>query len=67
MILFFGAHKYSHNDLSFHTFLFLKGRADGKGQVVAPQVFNGETLCGNYEDFDNALEDDTLKEFLHLI
>lgn len=48
-------------------FMISNGRADGKGQVVAPQVFNGETLCGNYEDFDNALEDDKLKEFLHLI
>jgi len=48
-------------------FMMSNGRADSKGQVRAPQIFNGDKLCGNYEDFDMALEDDTLKEFLLLI
>jgi len=48
-------------------FMLSNGKSDSKGSVAAPQIFNGETLCGNYEDFDEALEDDQLKEFLRLI
>jgi glutaredoxin len=47
-------------------FMLSNGRSDSKGHVAAPQIFNGETLCGNYEEFDFALEDDQLKEFLKL-
>merc|ERR1712212_157991 len=47
-------------------FMLSNGRADARGTVSAPQIFNGTTLCGNYEDLDNAIEDDLLKEFLQL-
>jgi len=48
-------------------FMLSNGQSDSKGRVTAPQIFNGDTLCGNYEEFDEALEDDRLKEFLRLV
>ena len=39
-------------------------KQDGQRNVLPPQIFNGEELRGNFEDFDIANEDDNLEEFL---
>jgi len=34
--------------------------------ALPPQLANGDEYCGSYEDFDVAVEDGALKEFLKL-
>lgn len=34
--------------------------------ILAPQIANGDEYCGGYEDFENAIEMENLKEFLKL-
>merc|ERR1719347_1189812 len=41
-------------------------KKEGQRNVLPPQLFNGETYCGDYDDFDVANEDDELEEFLGL-
>ena len=38
----------------------------GDPKAIPPQIFNGDQYCGNYEAFDDAVEDDELEEFLKL-
>ncbi|KAJ8027174.1 SH3 domain-binding glutamic acid-rich-like protein 3 [Holothuria leucospilota] len=38
----------------------------GDDKAVAPQIFNDDQYCGNFEKFEEANESDTLKEFLKL-
>ncbi|XP_060069299.1 SH3 domain-binding glutamic acid-rich-like protein 3 [Ylistrum balloti] len=38
----------------------------GNPEILPPQLFNGDTYCGNFEQFDDALEDGVLLEFLRL-
>ncbi|CAG5128299.1 unnamed protein product [Candidula unifasciata] len=38
----------------------------GDSHALAPQIVNGDNYCGNYEAFDEAVENKTLKEFLKL-
>merc|ERR1711936_8231 len=39
-------------------------KKEGQRHALPPQIFNGETYCGDYDDFDVANEDDELEEFL---
>merc|ERR1711955_102544 len=41
-------------------------KKEGQRHALPPQIFNGETYCGDYDDFDVANEDDELEEFLGL-
>jgi len=46
---------------------FMRGGAkkkENQRNVLPPQIFNGDTYCGDYDDFDVANEDDHLEEFL---
>jgi len=54
---------------------FMQANATAKGETVsdvnpphplAPQIFNGQTYCGDYNGFELANECDTLEAFLHL-
>ncbi|XP_065907471.1 SH3 domain-binding glutamic acid-rich-like protein 3 [Dysidea avara] len=38
----------------------------GDEKAVPPQIFNGDTYCGNFQKFDDAVEDGELKQFLKL-
>ncbi|OWF41066.1 SH3 domain-binding glutamic acid-rich-like protein 3 [Mizuhopecten yessoensis] len=38
----------------------------GNPEILPPQLFNGDTYCGCFEQFDDALEDGVLLEFLRL-
>jgi len=40
--------------------------ACGDQSLLAPQLFNGNTLCGGYEQFEEAVEDKIMKQFLKL-
>ncbi|GFW48276.1 SH3 domain-binding glutamic acid-rich protein homolog [Trichonephila clavipes] len=39
---------------------------NNKPKALPPQIFNEETYCGDYEDFEMANEDDQLMSFLQL-
>jgi len=39
-------------------------KKDGQRNVIPPQIFNGDQLRGDFEDFDISNEDDILEEFL---
>eukprot|EP00048_Salpingoeca_helianthica_P014441 m.221723 g.221723 ORF g.221723 m.221723 type:complete len:94 (-) comp15870_c0_seq1:198-479(-) len=39
----------------------------GDANAIPPQLFNGDTYCGNYEQFMEANELGTVKEFLKLV
>ena len=42
-------------------------KSDGSSShALTPQFFNGDVYCGNYQDFDEAIENETLEEFLRL-
>jgi len=48
---------------------FMRGGAkkkENQRNVLPPQIFNGDTYCGDYDGFDIANEDDHLDEFLGL-
>ncbi|BFZ23647.1 hypothetical protein BsWGS_26686 [Bradybaena similaris] len=36
----------------------------GDSKALAPQIANDDEYCGNYEDFEEAIENKTLNEFL---
>ncbi|WP_411025618.1 hypothetical protein, partial [Salmonella sp. s55004] len=36
----------------------------GDPKALAPQLFNGDQYCGNFEAFDDAVEGGTIDEFL---
>ncbi|KXJ14032.1 SH3 domain-binding glutamic acid-rich-like protein 3 [Exaiptasia diaphana] len=36
----------------------------GDPHALPPQICRGDSYCGNYEAFDEAVESETLKEFL---
>ncbi|XP_052081902.1 SH3 domain-binding glutamic acid-rich-like protein 3 [Mytilus californianus] len=38
----------------------------GIPDLLPPQIFNGDTYCGDFQSFDDALEAGTLHEFLLL-
>jgi len=38
----------------------------GNPKALPPQIFNEDQYCGDFEAFDNAIEDDNLEEFLKL-
>jgi glutaredoxin len=38
----------------------------GNDRALAPQLANGNTYCGGYEAFDEAVEFENLEQFLHL-
>ena len=38
----------------------------GKRVAAAPQIFNDDEYCGDYEDFDQANDDCVLDKFLKL-
>ncbi|XP_065175254.1 SH3 domain-binding glutamic acid-rich-like protein 3 [Sycon ciliatum] len=38
----------------------------GDAKALPPQLFNGDTYCGNFEAFEEALECESLSEFLKL-
>lgn len=38
----------------------------GDDKALPPQICNGDTYCGNFEAFDNAVEAEELEEFLKL-
>ena len=40
-----------------------KSDAGSRFHPLTPQFFNGNIYCGNYQDFDTALENETLSEF----
>jgi len=42
-----------------------KPRGDAKS-VLSPQIFNGETYCGDFDDFELANEIDELEKFLNI-
>ncbi|XP_029185702.1 SH3 domain-binding glutamic acid-rich-like protein 3 [Acropora muricata] len=35
-------------------------------EALAPQIVNGSTYCGTFEEFETAIEQETLHEFLRL-
>ncbi|CAH1800891.1 unnamed protein product, partial [Owenia fusiformis] len=41
-------------------------RAGAGSKAIPPQIFNGEQYCGDYAAFDNAVEEETLHEFLKI-
>ncbi|KAK3737131.1 hypothetical protein RRG08_016437 [Elysia crispata] len=41
-------------------------RIVGKPDALAPQIVNGDTYCGDYAAFDEAVENKALKEFLKI-
>ncbi|KAK3583928.1 hypothetical protein CHS0354_033714 [Potamilus streckersoni] len=48
-------------------FMRANSKPKEEGKVpLPPQVFNGDDYCGDYEAFENALEQNTLFEFLKL-
>ncbi|KAF7656886.1 hypothetical protein LDENG_00035080 [Lucifuga dentata] len=38
----------------------------GNPTAVPPQLFNGDQYCGDYEQFSEAVEADTVEQFLKL-
>ncbi|XP_020366904.1 SH3 domain-binding glutamic acid-rich-like protein 3 [Rhincodon typus] len=38
----------------------------GDPKAMAPQIFNGDQYCGDFEAFDKAVEEKKIKEFLKL-
>ncbi|XP_055863937.1 SH3 domain-binding glutamic acid-rich-like protein 3 [Biomphalaria glabrata] len=38
----------------------------GNSKALAPQIANGDTYCGDYDAFDNAVECKTLHDFLKI-
>ncbi|XP_003384043.1 PREDICTED: SH3 domain-binding glutamic acid-rich-like protein 3 [Amphimedon queenslandica] len=38
----------------------------GDPKALPPQLFNGDTYCGDFDAFEEALETETLEEFLKL-
>lgn len=38
----------------------------GNPKALPPQFFNGDTYCGDYDAFDEAVESDALLQFLRL-
>ncbi|XP_064599126.1 SH3 domain-binding glutamic acid-rich-like protein 3 [Liolophura sinensis] len=38
----------------------------GLPTALPPQIFNGDQYCGDYQAFDDAVEEGTLMEFLRL-
>jgi len=38
----------------------------GNQSLLAPQLANGDKLCGGYDDFELAVEDKLVKQFLKL-
>ncbi|KAG7460835.1 hypothetical protein MATL_G00203050 [Megalops atlanticus] len=43
-----------------------EGKRPEKGNPFPPQIFNGEQYCGDYEDFFQAKENNTVFSFLGL-
>ncbi|XP_036405664.1 SH3 domain-binding glutamic acid-rich-like protein 2 isoform X2 [Megalops cyprinoides] len=43
-----------------------EGKRPEKGNPLPPQIFNGEQYCGDYEDFFQAKENNTVFSFLGL-
>jgi len=41
-------------------------RKAGNPTALPPQICNGDTYCGDFEMFDNAVEMETLDEFLKI-
>ncbi|XP_074655441.1 SH3 domain-binding glutamic acid-rich-like protein 3 [Tubulanus polymorphus] len=38
----------------------------GDPKALPPQIANGDQYCGDYQQFETAVEDETLEEFLKL-
>ncbi|XP_055076251.1 SH3 domain-binding glutamic acid-rich-like protein 3 [Paramisgurnus dabryanus] len=38
----------------------------GNPTAIPPQIFNEDQYCGNYEMFSDAVEDDTVEQFLKI-
>lgn len=47
-------------------FMRTQCKLHNKEKSLPPQIFNEETYCGDYEDFETANEDDQLMSFLKL-
>ncbi|VDL69145.1 unnamed protein product, partial [Nippostrongylus brasiliensis] len=50
--------------------MFMRERAvkeDAKGNPLPPQFFYNDEYLGNFVDFEEAVEDDRIAEFLRLI
>ncbi|OXA50045.1 SH3 domain-binding glutamic acid-rich protein homolog [Folsomia candida] len=47
-------------------FMLTNGKAKEGSKVLSPQVFNEETYCGDYDDFELANENDELEKFLNV-
>jgi len=45
-------------------FLSVNGQPNKQGLVVTPQIFNDDQLCGDYDAFNLALENEELFDFL---
>jgi len=45
-------------------FLSVNGQPNKQGFVVTPQIFNDDQLCGDYDAFNLALENEELFDFL---
>ncbi|XP_026851343.2 SH3 domain-binding glutamic acid-rich-like protein 2 isoform X2 [Electrophorus electricus] len=43
-----------------------KEKQSGQGKPLPPQIFNEAVYCGDYEDFFQAKETNTVFSFLHL-
>jgi len=39
---------------------------EGESVPLPPQLFNSDQYCGNFDDFENAIEDRALEAFLKL-
>uniref|UniRef100_A0ACB8FR62 SH3 domain-binding glutamic acid-rich-like protein 3 n=1 Tax=Sphaerodactylus townsendi TaxID=933632 RepID=A0ACB8FR62_9SAUR len=59
--------KYNLVDISQDNALREEMRAkSGNPKAIPPQIFNGDQYCGDYELFVEAVEQNTLQEFLKL-
>ncbi|KAK6175243.1 hypothetical protein SNE40_013748 [Patella caerulea] len=64
--------KAKHVDYELIDIASCEGKKDemrekmGDPTALPPQIFNGDIYCGNYEAFQNSVEEEDVMTFLHL-